>query len=319
MKHILTFTLVSLVLSPIAIFAQGTPQMSEKEFAADLDAYTRKMMEALPELPSVAIVVVKDDKPIFMRAYGLANKEAGIKADANTLYYNGSSTKSYTALAAALLHREGKINLDDPVSKYVPGVTFKSPIPEKVTVRNLLTHTSGLRNSPLVWRTAFSGEHDDKDLLRVMAEGTTYNDQNFGKYAYTNLGYNIYGVLVRQTLDKRWQDVLQEKVFGPLKLRQTFASVSKARAAKLTLAQSYLFSPEANAVVRSPIDKHDNNMQAAGGMYSSLNDLARWLRLNINNGGRDGKQVIPADVMQKVHTGYADNVGDEGPFTGGGK
>src|SRR5688500_1699382 len=255
MKHILTFTLVSLVLSPIAIFAQGTPQMSEKEFAADLDAYTRKMMEALPELPSVAIVVVKDDKPLFMRAYGMANKESGIKADANTLYYNGSSTKSYTALAAALLHREGKIKLDDPITKYTPGVTFKSPIPEKVTVRNLLTHTSALRNSPIVWRTAFSGEHDDNDLLRVMAEATTYSDENYGKYAYTNLGYNIYGVLVRQTVGKSWQDVLQEKVFAPLKLKQTTASYSKAKAAKLTLAESYLFSPETGAVVRSPVDK----------------------------------------------------------------
>src|SRR5687767_3919245 len=113
MKHIIAFTIVSLILTPLTVCSQTAPQISEKEFANDLDAYIRRMMEAIPELPSVAIVVVKDDKPLFMRAYGMANKESGIKADANTLYYNGSSTKSYTALAAALLDREGKIKLDD--------------------------------------------------------------------------------------------------------------------------------------------------------------------------------------------------------------
>jgi len=293
--------------------------MSEKEFTSDLDAYIRRTMEAIPELPSVAMVVVKDDKPIFMRAYGLANKEAGTKADANTLYYIASSTKSYMALAAALLDREGKIKLSDPVTKYAPGVTFKSPIPEKVTVQNLLTHTSGLRNSPLVFRSAFSGEIDDKDMVRVFADGTNYNEQNYGKYAYTNLGYNIYGQLLKLSLGKKWQDVLQEKVFGPLKLKQTSAYVSKPRAAKLSLAESYLFSGDSESVVRSPIDKQDNNMQAAGGIFSSISDLGRWLSVNINNGKLDGKQVIPADVMQSVHIGYTDTLRDEGPFIGGGK
>ena len=315
MKEILILTILSLVISPLAVCAQ----VSEKDFSSDLDAFVRKTMQTFPEIPSIGIVVVKDDKPIFIEAYGFANREKGIKADRNTLYYNGSSTKSYTALAAALLDREGKIKLSDPVMKYAPGVTFKTPIPEKVTVQHLLNHTSALRNSPLVHRAAFSGQSDDRDMLRVFAEGTTFNDQNFGKYAYTNLGYNIYGLLVKQSLNKTWQDVLEEKVFKPLKLKQTVASVSKARAAKLTLADSYIFDPATERVIRSPLDKLDNNMQAAGGMYTSLNDLGRWLIVNMNNGRIDGKQVIPADVMQRVHTGYADVVRDDPPFTGAGK
>src|ERR1044071_2425631 len=94
MKNILIQTLISLLLSPLAAFAQTGTQISEKEFAADLDAYIRKSMELLPEIPSIAFVVIKDDKPIFIRAYGLANKETGTKADINTLYYTGSVTKS---------------------------------------------------------------------------------------------------------------------------------------------------------------------------------------------------------------------------------
>ncbi|MBA3353850.1 MAG: serine hydrolase [Blastocatellia bacterium] len=318
MKHIIICTIISLVLSPLAVCSQPGTQISEKQFASELDAYIRLGMATVPELPSVAMVVVKDDKPIFMRAYGMANKETGIKADADTLYYIASSTKSYMALAAALLDREGKIKLSEPFTKYAPGVTFKTSIPDKVTVQDLLTHTSALRNSPMVWRTAFSGEIDDKDIMRVLADGTSYNDENYGKYAYTNLGYNIYGQLVKLSTGKKWQDVLQERVFGPLKLKHTTAYVSKARA-KFALAESYLFSPDTGTVMRSPIDKQDNNMQAAGGMLTSLNDLGRWLSVNMNNGRLDGKQVIPADVMQMVHTGYTDTTRDQPPFTGNGK
>ncbi|MFN2501560.1 MAG: serine hydrolase [Pyrinomonadaceae bacterium] len=319
MKHLLIITIVSLLIVPVAALAQAKRQISEKEFTSDLDAYIRRTMGAIPELASVAMVVVKNDKPIFMRAYGLANKETNTKADVNTLYYIASSTKSYMALAAAILDREGNIKLNDPLTKYAPGVVFKSPIPEKVKVRDLLTHTSSLRNSPMVWRMAYSGEIEDKDMLKVLAEGTTYTDDNYGKYAYTNLGYNIYGMLVKLSTGKKWQDVLQEKVFGPLGLKQTTAYVSKARAAKLPVAESYLFSPDTGTVVRSPIDKMDNNMQSAGGMFTSLSDLARWLRVNMNNGRLDGKQVIPADVMQSVHAGYTDTVRDAPPFTGNGK
>jgi CubicO group peptidase (beta-lactamase class C family) len=320
MKQILILTIVSLLVTPLAVCAQVTTSpISEKEFVSELDAFVRRSMEAVPELPSVGIVVVKDDKPIFIRAYGLANKENGTKADANTLYYIASATKSYMALAAALLDREGKIKLSDPVTKYAPGVKFKNAIPDKVTVKDLLTHTSALKNEAIVWRTAFTGEVDDKDLVRVLAEGTTFDEQNYGKYAYTNLGYNIYAVLLKLSLGKNWQDVLQEKVFGPLGMKQTTAYVSKARAAKLVVADSYLFSPNTATVSRSPLEKQDKNMQSAGGIVTSLTDLGRWLSVNMNDGKIDGKQVIPVEVMQGVHTGYVDTVREGGPFTGSGR
>jgi CubicO group peptidase (beta-lactamase class C family) len=319
MKHIMLLTVISLVLGPLSAFAQPGTQISEKDLSAELDAYVRLTMEAFPEIPSVAMVVVRDDKPIFMQAYGFANKESGRKADTGTLYYIASSTKSYMALAAAMLDREGKIRLSDPVTKYARGVTFKNAIPDKVTVRDLLTHTSALRNGALTWRTAYTGEVNDKDLLHALADGTEFSDQNYGKYAYTNLGYNIYALVIERSLGKRWQDVLQDKVFGPLKLRHTSAYVSKLRAAKYPLADSYMFDAETSTVVRAPLEKHDNNMQSAGGIFTSLPDLARWLSVNINDGRIDGKQVIPADVMRMVHTGYADTTREEGPFTGGGK
>src|SRR4051794_10771239 len=107
MKQILRLIIVSLVASSLSCFGQTATPVSEKELGAELDAYIRKTMEAFPELPSVAMVVVRDDKPIFMRAYGFANKEAGTKPNEHTPYYIASSTKSYMAMAASILDREG--------------------------------------------------------------------------------------------------------------------------------------------------------------------------------------------------------------------
>lgn len=320
MKQPISLTVVALLLSPLALFAQATSgKGSEPAFSADYDAQIRKVMDRIPEIPSVAIVVIKDDQPIFLRAYGLADKEAGTKADTDTLYYIASSTKSFMAMTAALLDKEGKIRLDDPITKYAAGLTFKSSIPDKVSVRSLLTHTSGLRNNPMVFRMAYSGESDEREMMRVFADVTTYDEARYGKYAYDNLGYNIYGLLLQRTLKRKWQDLLQERIFSPLKMRHTTAYVSKARAGKLAVAESYMFSADTGTVIRSPIAKQDNNMQSAGGMITSISDMGRWLRLNLNGGKLDGKQVIPAEIMKSVHTGYTQTTRDEPPFTGNGE
>ncbi len=324
MKKALVILLVALLLSSadLFVFAQTLRPASEKDFNAAYDAQIQKTLTTFPDLPGIAIVVIKDDKPIFVRAYGMADKEAGIKADSDTLFYTGSSTKSFTALAAAMLDQEGKIKLSDPVTKYTPGIRFKNELPDKITIKDLLTHTSGLRNNALINRLAFTGQIDQRELDQVFAEGTTFNDANFGKYNYTNLGYNIYGLALHYHLKKKWQDVLQERVFAPAGLKHTTAYVSKARAKKFKIVAPYVIStdgPDAGKMVRSGLEKTDENMQSAGGIFMSISDLGRWLNLNMNGGKLDGKQVVPADIIRKVQTGYTKSTRNEPPFSGDGE
>ncbi len=323
MKKAIVISLIALLLNSASpfVFAQALRQASEKDFNAAYDAQIRKTMETFPDLPGIAIVVIKDDQPIFVHAYGMADKEAGIKADSDTLFYTGSSTKSFTALAAAMLDQEGKIKLSDPVTKYTPGIHFKNEIPDKITIRDLLTHTSGLRNDALVNRLAFTAEIDQREIDHVFAEGTTFNEANFGKYNYTNLGYNIYGLALHYQLHKKWQDVLQERIFDPAGLKHTTAYVSKARAKKFKIVAPYVISTDgsdAGKMVRSGLEKTDENMQSAGGIFMSISDLGRWLNLNMNGGKLDGKQVVSADLIGKVQTGYTKSTRNQPPFSGDG-
>ena len=324
MKKAIVISLVALLLNSagVFVFAQTGAPATDKDFTAPYDAQIRKTLATFPDLPGLAIVVIKDDRPIFVRAYGMADKEAGIKADTDTLYYIASSTKSFTALAAAMLDQEAKIKLSDALTKYTPGVHFKNDIPDKITIRDLLTHTSGLRNGPLINRLAFTGQIDQREIDHVFAEGTSFNDANFGKYNYTNLGYNIYGLALHYHLNKKWQDLLQERIFAPAGLAHTTAYVSKARAKKFKIAAPYVVdtdAADAGKMVRSRLEKTDENMQSAGGIFTSILDLGRWLNLNMNSGKLDGKQVVPADLIRNAQTGYTKSTRNEPPFSGDGE
>ena len=289
-----------------------------KEFTAKYDAYIQQVADKIAEIPAIAVVVIKDDKPIFLKAYGWADKEAGIKADENTLFYISSTTKPFVALTAALLDKEGSIKLSDPLIKYSKGIAFRNSIPEKVTIQNLLTHTSGLRNEALQFRMAYSGEVNSNDIVSVFGDATTYIDSNHNKYSYTNLGYNIYGILLQQTLGEKWQDLLQERIFTPMKMDQTITYASKAPGKKLQIAYPYVYTGE-NGLIKSWLPKIDNNMHSAGGMLISISDLGAWLNTNMNNGKLNGKQIFPAAIIQKCQTGYTKTQRELPPFTGEGE
>ena len=299
---LLTTAIVLFLCSNLS--AQGTDAAREKAFAAAYDAYISSWMTKMPDIPGLVVVVVKDGRTVFARGYGYADREKGIKADTSTLFYLGSSTKSFTALAAALIDREGKIKLADPLNRYLGGIQMATRIPDKITVQNILTHTSALRNPPLTFRLAFSGDSEPAAMTRVFAGATAFDDKTYGTYRYTNLGYNIYAILLENDLKQKWQDVLQKRVFDPLGMKHTTAYPSRATSKHWVLAQGYVIDEATGKIVPSPLGKTDGNMQSAGGIFASISDIGRWLAVNMNDGTLDGRQVIPADVMRAVHTGY---------------
>lgn len=319
MKNTLALLLLFAFLSSTPLLAQDRGRSGHTNFNTDLDKYIRTTLEKVRDIPGLAVVVIKDDKPIFIKAYGMADREAGRAANLDTMWYIASSTKSFTALAATMLDAEGKIKFSDPFTKYTPGVKFKNDIPDKITVRDLLTHTSGLTNGALVDRLAYSGQIDQTELDHAFAEATVFKNENFSKYAYTNLGYNIYGLMLHYGMHKKWQDVLQQRVFAPAGLKHTTAYRITALKKKWNVAAPYVLDTPTDKMVRSVLDKTDNNMQSAGGMFISISDLGKWINLNMNEGRLNGKQVIAADIMRKVHTGYTKSTRNEPPFSGDGE
>ncbi len=250
-------------------------------------------MKELPVVPGVAIAVVRGDRLIYAKGFGYRDLKSKLPVNPQTQFYIASTTKSFTATAAKLLAEEGKLDLDAPLKTYFPTLALKAPLSaEQISLRDLLTHRSGMNNEPIVFRTAYTGQYDANEILNLLSTSTTPGSPQF---KYSNLGYVIAGYAMEKAAGEPWQKIVKMKILDPLGMGATTAYASQAKAGA-NYALPYM--AEDGAFVELPY-KEDNTMHAAGGMVSSAEDLAKWLIVNMNGGRFNGRQVIsPASVEE---------------------
>ena len=258
---------------------------------------TLTQLFALDLAPGMSVAVVRDTQVIYAKGFGWADVESRRPVTPETIFYIASTTKSFTGLAAVLLDEQGRLELDAPVSRYLPTAKLQAPLdPDSITLRALLSHTHGIDNDgPIVFRTAYTGEHTNDRLVALLA---SHPAAKTGRdYVYGNIGYNVAGLAMDATLGESWRDVLQRMIFQPLGMTSTSAYLS--RMPRDRLAQPYRREPTGFA--RAPYNKGDANMQAAGGLVSTAADMARWLEAHINDGVIDGRRVFPASAIAETH------------------
>ncbi|HZO14695.1 MAG TPA: serine hydrolase domain-containing protein, partial [Polyangiaceae bacterium] len=237
----------------------------------------------------------------------VADIESGAAVSADTAFYIASATKSFTALAMNVLHHRGEIDLDATLAEYAPDAPFSAATRSgEVTLRDLLTHTSGLVNDALVYRLAFSGEHEPATEWRLLAATSLNESAPLATFQYTNAGYNILTVLTDRHEGRRWQDILKSEVFDKAGMVHTSATMSEAESWSLAKPHETV-GP--GAPRRMALEKRDATMQSAGGIIMSSRDAMRWLELMVEDGRIGGKQVIPEGVVREVRAPIAE-VGD---------
>ncbi len=260
----------------------------------ELPRYVADLMKKIPVTPGLAIAVVRGDKVIFVQGFGYRDVKAKLPVTPQTGFYIASTTKSFTGTAAKLLADEGKLDLDAPVKKYFPNLALKTPLAtEQISLRDLLTHRSGISNEAINLRAAYTGQYDSDILLRLLAD---YSKPISPDFRYSNIGYIVAALAMEKATGESWQKTIERKILTPLEMNQTTAFASVAQASG-NFALPYL--SENGSFVELPY-KQDNTMHAAGGMISSADDLAKWLIANINGGKYKGKQVIPAAALEEI-------------------
>jgi len=196
-KTKLVFIIFNLLTTSVAL----SQEVENGNFQKEAKQYFEMTINKLG-IPGFAVVVTQGDKTILAEGYGYADFENQLIANSNTNYYIASATKSFTALLAVIMDDEGVLKLDDPLQKYFPDLKIDSNLDlANIKVRDLLTHTSGLENGPIGWRVAFSGEYDQSTLLELM-KYTKPNEAGYGNYEYTNIGYNIYAIILEKITGK---------------------------------------------------------------------------------------------------------------------
>jgi CubicO group peptidase (beta-lactamase class C family) len=298
----------------MALFAQSVAQAQDaQQFAKKTDEFLTKITQMVKELPSISVVVVKDDRPVFMKSYGYADFANQVKAQTNTPYYIASSTKSFMGMAAAMLDHQGKVSLNASLAESMPYIKFDASVKaDEVKLRDLLTHTSGIKNGYFSFRAAYSGNIDRKEMDWVLENKSGRRDE-IGKYRYTNLGYNIYTHMTDKKLGTPWQDLLNEMLFKPLGMKRTTAYMSLAEKKGWKYAKPY-FMLGKNSPEELYLMKKDNTMQSAGGLITTVEDMANWLIFNINEGKFKGKQLVPAEVVRMAHSPLSKHKSKRKPY-----
>ncbi len=289
------------------ICASCTKQPDYAKFTADYSHFIEKAINAFETKHGLALAIVKDDQIIFEKYHGLADVEKKVPVDENTCFYIASSTKSFTALAALILEYKGKLDLNKSVSDYFPEINFAPELKtDSITIHHLIQHTSGIQNWPMINATAYTGVHDS-DMLLAQLEKFTRVDKRapFGEFKYTNLGYNILGMIMNRELGKDWQSILDDEIFKPLNMGLTSARMTTAENEGWHVAKPHSQVNDGNVLERLSLEKQDNTMHPAGGIISTPRDMSKWLLMELNNGKLDGKQIYDANMIENSRFPHA--------------
>jgi len=264
--------------------------------AFDLDADAARVLKTF-DVPGMAVAIVKDGKVVVAKGYGVRKLGEATPVDGQTLFEIASNSKAFTAATLAMLVDEGKLAWDDPVTKHLPGFQmYDSYVTGQMTVRDLLTHRSGLGlgAGDLLWwpSTQFSTD-EIIERLRYVKPATSFRSA----YAYDNLLYIVAGKIIAEKTGKPWDAAVQERILDPLGMRGTKTSVAEMLATADHSAPHSKINDRIAVVKPMPVP----NAVGAVGIDTSAEDIARWMTLLLNGGKTaEGKQLISAKQIGEM-------------------
>jgi len=221
------------------------------------------------KVPGAALLVLRDGKPVLRKAYGYADLEHGVAATPATNYRLASISKQFTAAAILLLAEDGKLKLDDSVRRWLPSLPASD---QGITIHHLLSHASGLIDYEDLMPPGTTRQLNDGDVLRMLsAETRSYFAPGTG-YRYSNSGYVLLGLIVERASGQRLPDFLRRRIFKPLHMDHTLLREPDGPQPE---HRAYGYSEQDGRWVRTDQDL-TSATRGDGGIYSSIDDLARW-------------------------------------------
>ncbi len=221
--------------------------------------------------PGCALGIYRDGKLIYAKGYGLANIEENVPIAPQAVFDIGSTSKQFTAASILLLEQQGKLSIDDDVRKYLPEL---SDYKQKITIRNLLNHTSGLRDYLTLMDLAgvnIDGVTTDDDALGVIARQKTLNFAPGGEYLYSNSGFFLLSVIVKRSSGKTLREFAAENIFQPLGMMHT-----SYRADHTSLIPNRALAYEPVAKGGYKLDVSYFEQTGDGAVHTSVEDLLNW-------------------------------------------
>jgi len=251
--------------------------------------------------PGAVVAVVRKGEIVFQRAYGMANLTHGVPFTVDTRTNIGSTSKQFTAFAVAFLARDGRLSLDDDVRSHIPELP---DLGETVTLRHLISHTSGYReflNALAMggWRMEDADHIHRREIVEVVQRQPALQNSPGAEWNYNNTGYALLAMVVERVTGESFPDWMADHVFGPVGMKDTAVRAHPGQIVPHS-AQGYV--PAGEGAFREASDI--GAAMGAGGIYTTVGDLARWMR-NLGTGEVGGREI-----MEQMTTPYILTTGD---------
>jgi CubicO group peptidase (beta-lactamase class C family) len=288
MKNLLLFILIAVTAN---ITAQSTV-ISAKQ----IDSVVELTLKTF-DVPGIAVAVVKDGRVIHAKGYGVRSLNTKEKVTENTLFGIASNSKAFTAAALSMLQDEGKLTYDSKVRDFIPEFKMYDPyVTEEFTIRDLLTHRSGLglgAGDLMFWPD--SSNFTKKDIihnLRYLKPVSSFRS----KYDYDNLMYILAGEIIARVSGMSWEEFIQKRILNPLQMTSTAPSYSRLK------DKSNVIDPHAPVDGKVKVIRRDWNetANAAGGLYSNVVDMSKWIIMQMN-AGKYGDNLGQKLFSEEVH------------------
>jgi CubicO group peptidase (beta-lactamase class C family) len=297
-----------IIIAIVALFVPGTAANTTAQ-SSSMDRQIDAVFSGVssPDAPGLAALVRKNGRTVFERGYGVRDLRSKAKIDGHTNFRLASFTKQFTAMAVMLLVHDGKLHYDDTLTEIFPDFPAYG---NTISVRNLLNHTSGLpdyedlmdaleKTTGPVWTP--EKQIQDAEVLELLKK------EKIGKFApgtswsYSNSGYVVLGLIVARVSGKSYGDFLRERIFAPLKVNHTLVF----QKGKNAVANRAFGHSKDGSALKETDQSSTSATLGDGGIYSNLEDLAKWDDALRNHSLLSEKEFQPALSPVKLNDGSA--------------
>jgi CubicO group peptidase (beta-lactamase class C family) len=285
--------------------ACGQATKGTQPVASSIGSYADSLFRAYADSngPGASVIVLQRGQVVFRKSYGEASLEEARAATPTTNYRLASVTKEFTAMATLLVAQDGGLRLDDSISKFFPELPPKL---HAITVRNLLTHTSGLLDYEDFVPDTQTVQVHDSDVLRLLSIHDSVLFQPGERWQYSNSGYSMLALIVQRQSGKRFADFLAERIFRPLGMTHT---VAFEEGISTVSERAYGYSRREGSGGWTRTDQSNTSaVLGDGGIYTSIDDMTHWAA------ALDAGKLVRADLLQQAFTPYRLNDGTSAKY-----
>lgn len=276
----------------------GTLQAQPAVDLQQIDAYIAEAQQAWP-VPGLAVAIVQDGEVVFEKGYGVRRVGTDAPVDEHTVFAIASNTKAFIAASLALLVDEGRISWDDRVRDHLPYFALYDPyVTEEMRIRDLLSHRSGLGtfSGDLLW---YGTDYTPEEVVR-RARHLEPAGPFRSSYGYSNLMFITAGEVIRAVTGQSWAEFAEARILDPLGMERTVTSVTALEAMD-NVATPHKPTPDDLI----PLEWFNwDTMGAAGGLISSVDDMARWLRLQLAGGSLGEVALFSEDAQHEMWSAH---------------